>query len=142
MKSEIDNAANGYLHKWDVNGVPTTSFTWDDMVECFKYAVEWKGKQMEKEQQEAPAELDEAAAAAMPKPNGIDSKADFSFFQMLNMFKAGAEWDRAKMMENAVEGEIMTNGFYPYEPRVVASFPNCPYNFGDKVKVIVIPTEE
>ena len=42
------------------------------------------------------------------------------------------------MMEDAVEGEIMTNGFYPYEPRIVASYPNCPYAFGNKVKLIIV----
>ena len=49
MKSEIDNAANGYLHKWDVNGVPTTSFTWDDMVDCFRAGAEWQKQHMVEE---------------------------------------------------------------------------------------------
>ena len=76
-------------------------------------------------------------------------------------FKAGAEWRNVKdgelmaivygdgikigmtkqkeqMMKKALNGEIMTNGFYPYEPRVVAPFPSCPYEFGTEVKVIVV----
>jgi len=50
----------------------------------------------------------------------------------------GARIMKEQMMEDAVEGEIMTNGFYPYEPRIVASYPNCPYAFGNKVKLIIV----
>lgn len=53
-----------------------------------------------------------------------------------------AQWMREKMMKGAVEGEVMTNGFYPYEPRIVAPYPNCPYDFGDKVKLIIVKEEE
>ena len=53
-----------------------------------------------------------------------------------------ADWQKERMMKNAVEGEIMTNGFYPYEPRIVAPYPNCPYAFGDKVRIVVLKEEE
>ena len=51
-----------------------------------------------------------------------------------------AEMD--KMKAGAVEGEIMTNGFYPYEPRIVASVPGTPFEFGEKIRVIVLPKED
>lgn len=57
-------------------------------------------------------------------------------------FIAGAKWQKEQMLNDAVEGEVMTNGFYPYEPRIVAPYPNCPYDFGDKVRVIVLPKED
>ena len=43
-----------------------------------------------------------------------------------------------QMVKEALEGEVMTNGFYPYEPRIVAPYPNCPYDFGDKVRIIIV----
>ena len=49
---------------------------------------------------------------------------------------------KEQMLKEAVEGEVMTNGFYPYEPRIVAPYPNCPYDFGDKVRVIVLLKED
>jgi hypothetical protein len=46
------------------------------------------------------------------------------------------------MLKDAVEGEVMTNGFYPYEPRIVAPYPNCPYALGDKIRIVVLKEEE
>lgn len=43
-----------------------------------------------------PEGLEEAATASMPKPNGIESNTDFSFFQMIWMFEQGAEWMAGK----------------------------------------------
>lgn len=54
----------------------------------------------------------------------------------------GARILKEQMLKEAVEGEVMTNGFYPYEPRIVASYPNCPYNFGDKVRIAVLKEED
>lgn len=51
----------------------------------------------------------------------------------IEAFKAGAEWDRSQGV--TVEGEIMVNGFYPYQQKVVAEIPNNPFEFGDKVIV-------
>lgn len=53
-------------------------------------------------------------------------------------FIRGFQYCKEQMMKEAVEGEIMTNGFYPYEPRIVAPYPNCPYDFGDKVRIIIV----
>ena len=53
-------------------------------------------------------------------------------------YQLGRSDEREQMMKEAVEGEVMTNGFYPYEPRIVAPYPNCPYDFGDKVKLIIV----
>lgn len=55
---------------------------------------------------------------------------------------AGAEWQKAKMLKDAVEGEVITNGLYPYEPRIIAPYPNCPYAFGDKVRIVILEDEE
>ena len=55
-----------------------------------------------------------------------------------DMYLRGVRDMREQMMKNALNGEIMTSGFYPYEQRVVAPFPSCPYEFGTEVKVIVI----
>lgn len=54
----------------------------------------------------------------------------------------GRRLEREDMMKDAVGGEVMTNGFYPYEPRIVAPYPNCPYAFGDKVRIVVLKAEE
>lgn len=56
--------------------------------------------------------------------------------------KEQAEYLLKQMMKDAVEGEVVTNGFYPYEPRIVASYPNCPYALGDKVRIVVLKAEE
>lgn len=58
--------------------------------------------------------------------------------------KAGAEWQKAKMMEKAVEGEVIgyddgTGKFIT----VLEDLPdNSPYKVHDKVKLIVIPEEK
>ena len=57
-------------------------------------------------------------------------------------FIAGAKWQKEQMMKDTVEGEIMTNGFYPYEPRIVAPYPDCPYAFGDKIRIVVLKEGE
>ena len=31
----MSKRAEGYLHQFDQDGIPVTSFTWDDMVECY-----------------------------------------------------------------------------------------------------------
>lgn len=54
----------------------------------------------------------------------------------------GFETCRRQMLCKALEAEIMTNGIYPYEPRVVAPYPGCPYEFGEKVKVIIVEKDD
>lgn len=53
-----------------------------------------------------------------------------------------ADWQEEQMMKDAVEGGVTTNGFYPYEPCIVASYPNCPYAIGDNVRIVVLKVEE
>lgn len=53
-----------------------------------------------------------------------------------------AEWQKEQMLKDAVEGEVMMNALHPHEPRVTASYPNCPYKFGDKVKIVIVPDKE
>ena len=57
-------------------------------------------------------------------------------------FIAGYEQAKKDMMKEAVEGGVTTNGFYPYEPCIVASYPNCPYAIGDNVRIVVLKAEE
>ena len=94
------------------------------------------------------------ASVTDPEAHGIDfmrevfiAGAEWQAEQLLKssplpedtvLFNKGVAEGKRLMMEEAVEGEVMTNGFYPYEPRIVAPYPNCPYDFGDKVRVIVI----
>lgn len=62
--------------------------------------------------------------------------------KIASAYQLGLADKEKMMMEEAVEGEVMTNGFYPYEPRIVAPYPNCPYDFGDKVRVIIVKEEK
>lgn len=55
---------------------------------AFKAGANWRDAQIPK----LPDNLDEAARVSMPKPNGIESNMDFSFFQMIGMFEQGAKW--------------------------------------------------
>ena len=54
----------------------------------------------------------------------------------------GMRVQKEQMMKGAVEGEVMLNGRYPYEPRVVVPYPNCPYEYGDSVKVLILHSDE
>ena len=63
-------------------------------------------------------------------------------FDRDEVFMRGMKYAKEQMMKEAVEGEVMTNGFYPYEPRIVAPYPNCPYAFGDKVRIIILKDNE
>lgn len=73
-------------------------------------------------------------ASQMPMPE------DTALFQ--KGVTEGRRLEKADMLAKAVEGEVMTNGFYPYEPRIVAPYPNCPYTLGDKVRIVVLKEEE
>ena len=71
-------------------------------------------------------------------------------------FKAGAEWQKRKMMEGAVEGEVcgrcyghlnirFADGVYKYlEPKNISHIPAdvLKYNIGDKVKIIIVKEDE
>ena len=71
-------------------------------------------------------------------------------------FKAGAEWQKRKMMEGAVEGEVcgrcyghlnirFADGVYKYlEPQNISHIPAdvSRYNIGDKVKIIIVKEKE
>ena len=78
------------------------------------------------------------AGAKWQKEQDEEEQADLFTIVALD----AAQRAKEQMMREAVEGEVMTNGFYPYEPRVVAPYPNCPYDFGDKVRVIVCKKED
>ena len=56
-------------------------------------------------------------------------------------FIAGAEWQKAKMMEEAVEGYVNyyedSGGILMAEAQV-----GCPYHIGDKVKIVIVKEEE
>ena len=45
---------------------------------------------------------------------------------------------KEQMMKEAVEGEVMLNAIYPYEPRIVIRYPDCPYQLGDKVRIVIV----
>ena len=102
--------------------------------EGFTAGLKWR--------QEQPSEDLEKAA------EGYMQQVDARFLRTLehptakDCFKAGAEWQKEQMLKGAVEGEVMMNALHPHEPRVTASYPNCPYKFGDKVKIVIVKEEK
>ena len=119
------------------NGIPGKDFVPVDWVETLANYGVWK---IVKEQPVC-EELKVEAEKYVGNQYGyeLECQADLKDrIEHIRDFIAGAKWQREQMMKEALNGEIMTNGFYPYEPRVVAPFPSCPYEFGTEVKVIVI----
>lgn len=59
----------------------------------------------------------------------------------INGFKAGAEWMKSKMLEDAVEGYVNyyedSGGILMAEAQV-----GCPYHNGDKVRIVVLKEKE
>jgi DNA-directed RNA polymerase subunit RPC12/RpoP len=60
----------------------------------------------------------------------------------IDAIKYGMKLQKEQMMKDAVEGEVMMNAFHPHEPRITASYPNCPYKFGVKVKIIIVKEDK
>ena len=57
----------------------------------------------------------------------------------LEIFKAGAEWQKEKMMEDAVDGEIYFN--LDYLQYHINTEPLTHFHHGDKVKLIIVKEE-
>ena len=50
----------------------------------------------------------------------------------------GCTYTMDRLRRGAVEGEVMLNAIYPYEPRIVIRYPDCPYQLGDKVRIVIV----
>ena len=87
-------------------------------------------------------ELDKSLEEAAEDYARLDNEGVWKDGGKYNGFIAGANWQKSQMLKGAVEGEVITNGLYPYEPRIVAPYPNCPYAFGDKVRIVILKEEE
>ena len=88
------------------------------------------------EEKKLPDNLDEAAEehAGLNFDRQMEYK---SFWNDVDTFKAGAEWQKAKMMEEAVEGKVAER----IQGKLYArcQIPNTMgVEFGDKVRVIII----
>ena len=110
--------------------------------------------------------LEEAAETHVKNKYSLTKLLGAEIREAVNDFIAGAEWqasqmpmpedtvlfnkgvaegrrlEREDMLKDAVEGGVTTNGFYPYEPCIVASYPNCPYAIGDNVRIVVLKEEK
>jgi hypothetical protein len=56
-------------------------------------------------------------------------------------FKAGAEWDREKILKEATTYEVVDFGIEPH-PHINVSLNPEEYADGDKVKLVILPKEE
>lgn len=112
------NVVDGKLGEWDT---PTIVEPDDWFSEDWFKAIS---------QPSLPSDIDKAAVQAHIR---LQDGEGLSF---LNIFKAGAEWQKVKMMEGAVEGEVenATFGIVYLRKNLV----NEGYSTGDKVKIIVL----
>ena len=78
-------------------------------------------------------DLEEAAVEAFK--HIVDSDKN----NFLEIFKAGAEWQKEKMMEDAVDGEIYFN--LDYLQYHINTEPLTHFHHGDKVKLVIIKKE-
>lgn len=58
---------------------------------------------------------------------------------LIKTFKAGAQWQKEKMMENAVDGEIYFS--LDYQQYRIYTEPLAYFHHGDKVKLIIVKEE-
>lgn len=130
LPSNLDEAAKQFQRRWDNDQSPEASFIagaqWRDaqipkLQDSIDEAAEEYGR---KEYSHAIHFWDEGLSKNRPEV----MKEDF-----VNAFKAGAEWQKAKMLGKAVE-TVVENGIF-------LSGMDCAtlgYKFGDKVKVIIV----
>lgn len=78
-------------------------------------------------------DLEEAAVEAFK--HIVDSDKN----NFLEIFKAGAEWQKEKMMEDTVDGEIYFN--MDYLQYHINTEPLAHFHHGDKVKLIIVKEE-
>ena len=101
--------------------------------------------ELQQEQPNLPGIEEEAAEkyADLNCHNHVENETDWN--GLLYAFKAGAEWQKAKMMEGAVEGsciEDLTAGSVIDTEYGVLYLPPDKFRFGDKVKIIIVKEEE
>lgn len=110
-----------------------------------------------------PSDVDEAAEQAMPASYSFlevdiygGSEPVYSYEQMVEMFKAGVAYDRAKMLEEAVEGEIEEVSFNNGEKHNTVRFSFDEESLhvenriwfprsgkdGDKVRIVILKDNE
>ena len=89
-----------------------------------------------KSEESVPKDLEEAANNYL---DGVYGKMPHSDLHIA-IFIAGAEWNREKMMKEAVEGEVVKD--ISNKLAVTAKINLDGFKFGDKVRVIVLPKED
>lgn len=106
-------------------------FSREELIGLVKAGAKWK-----MEQSELSCEgLEEAAIQAHIR---LEESEELSF---LNIFKAGAEWQKEKLMRFAVEGYLVTDGLNDLQVKT-ANLGDRGYYQGDKVRIIIVKEEE
>ena len=73
--------------------------------------------------------------------DGYNAEPENDKLELIDAFIAGAEWQKAKMMEGAVEGEVYLYSSYKREATaILVDIPK--ENLSDKVHVIILPKED
>ena len=144
---ELEEAAMNYIAPIEnEDGLRIINFSGQDIKDAFIAGAKWQYQKDRAEFAKIKAKtwcegFDACKEQMMKDGTVILTEEDFDAEKEKSM-EWGYNLCKEQMMKEAVEGEVMTNGFYPYEPRIVAPYPNCPYDFGDKVRVIVIKEDE
>jgi len=156
----------------DAAGHPGWDWTTQDIADAFIAGAKWKEEQDERvkskdlEEEDAEMEIKEFVLEFNERAKWgeypVDIGIPFRYFYNLGKqvqkeqmmtneemkcalrmeYEKGVFDTKQQILKDAVEGEIMMNAFHPHEPRITASYPNCPYKFGDKVKIIIVKEEK
>ena len=117
-------------------------------IELLERMLNWYKKMgyvtLDKQEDKLPAGLEEAADISIRGVVPIVVNGEYYYIrkQLFDVFIAGAKWDRAKMMEEAVKVKAFTdypllNFSSPKEKREKSLF-----KAGQEVKLIIIPEDE
>lgn len=153
----LEEAAEKHISNvFDAVGHPGWDWEMQDVLDAFKAGAEYGMNQMFTIKYDNEP-LDSAARKTFEKwipmeileYNGLQMPL-YNQGALIMMFDAGAKWDRAKMMENAVEGVVQDDGqfinfgdgrYIDLDPTMGLK-PVFELTDGDKVKVIVISEEK
>ena len=95
---------------------------------------------MKQEEKKLPEDLEEAARVSAYSITPTWPESDIK--SHIKGFIAGAEWQKAKMMEKAVEGRYMKADGKAYVESWLLDIDPDSVKAGDEVRLIVIPKEE
>jgi len=143
ISEDLEEAKEEYLRK--ARSTPGHEWMTRDIEDAFKAGAEWAASYLRYTPKKVSEDLEEAAIAFV----GFDMDCDelYEYETGIAAFKEGAEWQKRKIMEGAVEGEVcILPGHVAYvkekNNESLKQYLLDNFKAGDEVRIIILPNDE